>query len=172
MQQAARARSDRGVQRKLREQVLAASTSCRRWCACARMNLYLHGIGDGESPIESRPTRCSATPGRPLRRDPDQSAVRQEAELPDRRATTARSRPSARTTTAQDFIVTTSNKQLNFLQHIMTILDEQRPRRRWCCPTTCCSRAAAGETIRRGCSTTSTSTRCCACPPASSTSRA
>ena len=51
-----------------------------------------------------------------------------------------------------DFQVTTSNKQLNFLQHIMTIMAENgRPP--WCCPTTCCSRPAAASASASGCST-------------------
>ena len=50
-----------------------------------------------------------------------------------------------------DFIVTTSNKQLNFLQHIMTILaTDGRPRS--FCPTTCCSRAVPARRSGAGCS--------------------
>jgi type I restriction-modification system DNA methylase subunit len=44
----------------------------------------------------------------------------------------------------QDFVVTTSNKPLDFLQHIMTILDING--RAAVVPTTCCSRA---EPVRR-----------------------
>jgi type I restriction enzyme M protein len=43
---------------------------------------------------------------------------------------------------------TTSNKQLNFLQHVKSCLKIHGVRPSWC-PTTCCLKGAAGETIRR-----------------------
>jgi type I restriction enzyme M protein len=89
----------------------------------AAMNLLLHGIGeaDGESLIEVKDSLI-ADPGRkwsvvlsnpPFGRKSsltmvgaDGREVREDSEIE-----------------RQDFVVTTSNKQLNFLQHIMTILD-------------------------------------------------
>jgi type I restriction enzyme M protein len=70
-----------------------------------------------------------------------------------------------------DFAATTSNKQLNFVQHIMTILDTNG-RAAVVCPTTSSSRAAPARRSAASCSPTSTCTRCCACRPASSTPRA
>ena len=113
--------------------------ACRRRCArdfsgvdivpevvrlCA-MNLYLHGIGDDESPIERADALislgCNA-----LRRGADQSAVRPQAGLQDRRRR-RRDRDRARgIQPARLHQVTTSNKQLNFLQHIMSMLSGER----------------------------------------------
>lgn len=48
----------------------------------------------------------------------------------------------------QDFVVTTSNKQLNFLQHIMTILDING-RAAVVLPDNVLFEGGAGETLRR-----------------------
>ena len=110
------------------------------------MNLYLHGIGKVESPIR---TRCTASdPGETLQGRPDQSAVRQEAsyrvigqegEVETEREDYER----------EEFKFTTSNKQLNFLQHIMTVMRARRAAS--CCPTTCCSRAGRARGFAGGC---------------------
>jgi len=49
----------------------------------------------------------------------------------------------------QDFFVTTSNKQLNYLQHIMTVLAENG-RAAVVMPDNVLSKDGAGETIRGG----------------------
>ena len=70
-----------------------------------------------------------------------------------------------------DFWATTSNKQLNFVQHVKTLL-KQNGRAALVLPDNVLFEGGAGETIRQNCCTTATSTPCCACPPACSTPRA
>ena len=89
----------------------------------AAMNLLLHGIGEanGESLVDVKDS-LAADPGRrwsvvlanpPFGTKSSLTMVRADG----REAT------DDRAVERQDFVVTTSNKQLNFLQHIMTILD-------------------------------------------------
>jgi type I restriction enzyme M protein len=114
----------------------------------AAMNLLLHGIGtpDGDSLIEVRDALIS-DPGRrwsvvlsnpPFGRKSsltmvgaDGREVREDREIE-----------------RQDFVVTTSNKQLNFLQHIMTILDING-RAAVVLPDNVLFEGGAGEKIRR-----------------------
>ncbi len=70
-----------------------------------------------------------------------------------------------------DFWASTSNKQLNFLQHILTIL-KQHGRAAVVLPATCCLKAARAKQSGANCSSRRTCIRCCACPPASSTRKA
>ena len=71
-----------------------------------------------------------------------------------------------------DFWATTSNKQLNFLQHIFTIL-KQHGRAAVVVPDNVLFEGGAGETDpARAAQAGATCTRCCACRPASSTRRA
>lgn len=86
---------------------------------CA-MNLYLHGIGNGESPVKQGDSLMSAGDRRfdmVLTNPPfgkksatkimgDDGSVKSEKDDYQR----------------DDFVATTSNKQINFLQHIMTVL--------------------------------------------------
>lgn len=89
----------------------------------AAMNLLLHGIGtpDGDSLLEVRDALI-ADPGRrwsvvlsnpPFGRKSSLTMVGADG----------REVRENREIERQDFVVTTSNKQLNFMQHIMTILD-------------------------------------------------
>ena len=112
------------------------------------MNLLLHGIGsaDGESLIDVRDALI-ADPGKrwsvvlsnpPFGRKSsltmvgaDGREVREDTEIE-----------------RQDFVVTTSNKQLNFLQHIMTILDING-RAAVVLPDNVLFEGGAGETLRR-----------------------
>ncbi|ETZ56731.1 putative type I restriction enzyme [Mycobacterium avium MAV_120709_2344] len=114
----------------------------------AAMNLLLHGIGtaDGDSLIEVRDALIS-DPGQrwsvvltnpPFGRKSslttvgaDGREVREDIEIE-----------------RQDFVVTTSNKQLNFLQHIMTILDING-RAAVVLPDNVLFEGGAGETLRR-----------------------
>ncbi len=87
---------------------------------CA-MNLYLHGIGNGESPVKQGDSLLSAGIKRynmVLTNPPfgkksstkimgEDGSVKSESEEYQR----------------DDFAATTSNKQINFLQHIMTVLN-------------------------------------------------
>jgi type I restriction enzyme M protein len=114
----------------------------------AAMNLLLHGIGthNGPSLIEVKDALI-ADPGRrwtvvlsnpPFGRKSsltmvgaDGREVREDREIE-----------------RQDFVVTTSNKQLNFLQHIMTILDING-RAAVVLPDNVLFEGGAGETLRR-----------------------
>ncbi len=114
----------------------------------AAMNLLLHGIGsfDGDSPIDVRDSLVAAPAERwsvvlsnpPFGRKSsltmvgaDGREVREDREIE-----------------RQDFVVTTSNKQLNFLQHIATILDING-RAAVVLPDNVLFEGGAGETLRR-----------------------
>ena len=100
----------------------------------AAMNLLLHGIGTahGDSLIEVRDALI-ADPGE-----------RWSVVLSNPPFGTSSSAPVER----QDFVVTTSNKQLNFMQHIMTILDING-RAAVVLPDNVLFEGGAGETLRR-----------------------
>lgn len=89
-----------------------------RLCA---MNLYLHGVGNGGSPVEQADTLAS-DPGErfnvvltnpPFGKKSSYKVVGEDGAVTTERENYER----------EDFKFTTSNKQLNFLQHIMTILE-------------------------------------------------
>jgi type I restriction enzyme M protein len=134
-----------------------------RLCA---MNLYLHDIAGLDSPVEARDALLGAG-GRtfdviltnpPFGKKQSYRIVRDDGEVDTEREDYDR----------QDFFVTTSNKQLNFLQHIMTVLAENG-RAGVVLPDNVLllGRRSGGDFCG-----TSISTRCCGCRPASSTSRA
>lgn len=114
----------------------------------AAMNLLLHGIGqpDGPSIIEVKDSLI-ADPGRrwtvvlsnpPFGRKSSVTMVGADG----------REAREDREIERQDFVVTTSNKQLNFLQHIMTILDING-RAAVVLPDNVLFEGGAGETLRR-----------------------
>src|SRR6185312_5417407 len=112
---------DRANQRKLREQSLSGVDIVDEVVRLCGMNLYLHGIGNGESPIKSGDALASDRGDRynviltnpPFGRKSsyrvigDDGAVETEQESYER----------------GDFKFTTSNKQLNFMQHILTSME-------------------------------------------------
>lgn len=114
----------------------------------AAMNLLLHGIGeaDGESLIEVKDS-LAADPGRRwsvvLANPPFGTKSSLMMVGADGREAT-----DDRAVERQDFVVTTSNKQLNFLQHIMTILDING-RAAVVLPDNVLFEGGAGETLRR-----------------------
>lgn len=89
-----------------------------RLCA---MNLYLHGIGDDDSPVAQGDALASDGGGRfdvvltnpPFGKKSSYKVVGEDGAVTTERETYER----------EDFKFTTSNKQFNFLQHIMTILE-------------------------------------------------
>ncbi|WUA07584.1 type I restriction-modification system subunit M [Nocardia sp. NBC_01377] len=114
----------------------------------AAMNLLLHGIGTptGDSLIEVRDALI-ADPGQrwsvvlsnpPFGRKSSLTMV----------AADGREVREDREIERSDFVVTTSNKQLNFLQHIMTILD-MNGRAAVVLPDNVLFEGGAGETLRR-----------------------
>ena len=114
----------------------------------AAMNLLLHGVGDanGESPIEVKDALV-ADPGTrwsvvltnpPFGRKSSLTMVGADG----------REARDDREIERQDFVVTTSNKQLNFLQHIQTILDING-RAAVVLPDNVLFEGGAGETLRK-----------------------
>ncbi len=114
----------------------------------AAMNLYLHGITGVESIVEAKDALMGAggksydiiLTNPPFGKKQSYRIVRDDGEIDSEREDYDR----------QDFFVTTSNKQLNFLQHIMTVL-APNGKLPWCCPTTCCSKAAPERRSAAGC---------------------
>jgi type I restriction enzyme M protein len=112
---------------------------------CA-MNLYLHDIAGRESPVEARDallgdhgkTYDMVLTNPPFGKKQSYRIVRDDGEIDTEREDYDR----------QDFFVTTSNKQLNFLQHIMTVLAENG-RAAVVMPDNVLFEGGAGETIRR-----------------------
>lgn len=86
----------------------------------AAMNLYLHGITGADSIVEAKDALLTPSPraydivltNPPFGRKQSYRIIREDGETDSERDDYDRS----------DFFVTTSNKQLNFLQHIMTVL--------------------------------------------------
>jgi len=110
------------------------------------MNLYLHGIGGDESPIETADSLVS-DPGKryemvltnpPFGKKSSITIVNGEGKG-DRESLIYE---------RQDFSATTSNKQLNFLQHVKTIL-KINGRAAIVVPDNVLFEGGAGETVRR-----------------------
>jgi type I restriction enzyme M protein len=112
---------DRSKQRKLREEALTGIDIVDEVVRLCAMNMYLHGIGNSESPI-----RCAdalaTDPGErfnivltnpPFGKKSSYRVIGEDGEVDTEREDYER----------EDFKFTTSNKQLNFLQHIMTIME-------------------------------------------------
>lgn len=114
----------------------------------AAMNLLLHGIGspDGESLIEVKDALI-ADPGRRWSVVLSNPPFGRKSSLTMVGADGQEARED-REIERQDFVVTTSNKQLNFLQHIMTILDING-RAAVVLPDNVLFEGGAGETLRR-----------------------
>ncbi|MGH7077073.1 MAG: HsdM family class I SAM-dependent methyltransferase [Acetobacteraceae bacterium] len=112
----------------------------------AAMNLHLHGITGTESIVEARDALLGAggqsfdfvLTNPPFGRKQSYRIVRDDGEIETERDDYDRA----------DFFVTTSNKQLNFLQHIMTILAPEG-RAGVVMPDNVLFEGGAGETIRK-----------------------
>jgi type I restriction enzyme M protein len=132
----------------LRDQFVSGYELVDGTARLAAMNLLLHGIGtpNGDSLIDVRDSLI-ADPGQrwsvvltnpPFGRKSSLTMV----------AADGRPLREDRDIERQDFVVTTSNKQLNFLQHIMTILDING-RAAVVLPDNVLFEGGAGETLRR-----------------------
>lgn len=112
----------------------------------AAMNLYLHGIIGVESIVEAKDALLGAggksydviLTNPPFGKKQSYRIVRDDGEIDSEREDYDR----------QDFFVTTSNKQLNFLQHIMTVL-APNGEAAVVLPDNVLFEGGAGETIRR-----------------------
>ena len=114
------AAKDRATSRRLREEVFRGYDIVPEVVRLCAMNLYLHGIGGDKSPVIPADALASDSGERfdivlanpPFGKKQSYRIVNQEGDIESERQDYVR----------EDFTVTTSNKQLNFLQHIMTIL--------------------------------------------------
>ena len=111
------------------------------------MNLFLHGIGGDAADRPSRRRLPAQPTPAPLRRRAHQSAVRpqEQRHLPHRGRATQR---EDATVTRDDFWASTSNKQLNFVQHVHSLL-EVNGRAAVVVPDNVLFEGGAGETVRR-----------------------
>ena len=111
--------ADRATLRKLREETFSGVdivADVTRLCA---MNLYLHGLGNGDSPVATRDA-LSKTEGPfnviitkpPFGKKSSYKVIGEDGGVKTESDTYER----------EDFAYTTSNKQLNFMQHIMSTL--------------------------------------------------
>ncbi len=114
----------------------------------AAMNLLLHGIGtySGEAQVDVRDS-LTADPGRRWSVVLSNPPFGRKSSLATIGADGRESREDA-AIERQDFAASTSNKQLNFLQHIMTILDTDG-RAAVVLPDNVLFEGGAGEMIRR-----------------------
>lgn len=113
---------DREKLRKLRHDTFTGVDIVDEVVRLCAMNLYLHGIGNGGSPV-SQADALSVAPSErfdvvltnpPFGKKSSYKVVGEDGKISTERENYER----------EDFKFTTSNKQFNFLQHIMTILDK------------------------------------------------
>ncbi len=116
-----RAARDRATDRRMREDGFTGYDIVPGVARLAAMNLYLHGIGAGTATPIHRADALAADPGRrwdviltnpPFGRKQSARVFTGDGEAETEREDYER----------PDFEVTTGNKQLNFLQHVMTVL--------------------------------------------------
>ncbi len=111
---------DRTAQRRLREQTFSGNDIVDEVVRLCAMNLYLHGIGNGESPIHNVDALAVAPDARydviltnpPFGKKSSYKVIGEDGEVDTEREDYER----------EDFKFTTGNKQLNFMQHIMTVM--------------------------------------------------
>lgn len=112
---------DREKLRKLRHDAFQGVDIVDEVVRLCAMNLYLHGIGNGGSPVKQGDALAAAPSDRyevvltnpPFGKKSSYKVVGEDGQVTTERENYER----------DDFKFTTSNKQFNFLQHIMTILD-------------------------------------------------
>ena len=112
---------DRDMLRKLREETFFGADIVDEVVRLSAMNLYLHGVGNGASPVRQADA-LSSDPGDrfnvvltnpPFGKKSSYTVVGEDGQVSTERENYER----------EDFKFTTSNKQFNFLQHIMTIME-------------------------------------------------
>ncbi len=137
---------DRRVAKALREDRLSGTDIVAEVVRLCAMNLYLHGIGGAKSPVQQRDALLDRG-GRtfdviltnpPFGKRQSFRIVRDDGGIESERQDYVR----------DDFTVTTGNKQLNFLQHIMSIL-KVGGSAAVVMPDNVLFEGGAGETLRR-----------------------
>lgn len=137
---------DRKTARKLQEETFRGFDIVPEVVRLCAMNLYLHGIGGDSSPVTPADALAAAPSEHfdivlanpPFGKKQSFRIVNQDGGIESERQDYVR----------EDFVVTTSNKQLNFLQHIMTIL-KIGGTAAVVLPDNVLFEGGAGETIRR-----------------------
>ena len=137
---------DRKAARKLREDNLSGKDIVADVVRLCAMNLYLHGIGVVRSPVAQKDALLADDGSRfdvvltnpPFGKRQSFRILREDGGIDTERQDYVR----------DDFTVTTGNKQLNFLQHIMTIL-APRGRAAVVLPDNVLFEGGAGETLRK-----------------------
>jgi type I restriction enzyme M protein len=115
-------KQDRELLRHLRHEAFQGTDIVDEVVRLCAMNLYLHGIGNGGSPVRQGDALATLPKERydvvltnpPFGKKSSYKVVGQDGQVSTERENYER----------EDFKFTTSNKQLNFLQHIMTILND------------------------------------------------
>jgi type I restriction enzyme M protein len=137
----------KGEKRKLKEETLKGYELVQGVVRLCAMNLLLHGIGSQDYEPIVPADSLAADPGErfdlvltnpPFGKKSSFTVVGQEGEVSKERETYER----------DDFWATTSNKQLNFLQHVKTLL-KINGRAAIVVPDNVLFEGGAGETIRR-----------------------
>ena len=159
---------DRDDRRFLKEKALSGTEIVDATARLCAMNLFLHGVG-GEESVSVKDALISkgsreydmVLTNPPFGKKSSITVIGEDGE----------EQREALTIVRDDFWATTSNKQLNFVQHVRSQLKIDG-RAAMVCRTTCCLRAARARRFAGACCMTATCTRCCGCPRASSTRRA
>jgi type I restriction enzyme M protein len=137
---------DKALQKKLKTGTFTGYDIVPDVVRLAAMNMYLHGIGENESPIVELDVLATDPGNRWDMVLTNPPFGRQGAfAITDGEGKITRERDSYE---RDDFIASTSNNQLNFLQHIMTILG-RHGRAAVVLPDNVLFEAGAGEKIRR-----------------------
>lgn len=112
---------DKELNRKLRQETFSGVDIVDEVVRLCAMNLYLHGLGNGISPIHQGDALAKDLGERynviltnpPFGKKSSYKVIGEDGGISTEREDYER----------EDFKFTTSNKQLNFLQHIMTVMD-------------------------------------------------
>jgi type I restriction enzyme M protein len=137
---------DRDEKKRLKTKALSGTELVAGVARLCVMNLYLHGIGGDESPIQERDSLAQSPiinyeivlTNPPFGKRSSITVVSEEGDEAKEALTYVR----------DDFWATTSNKQLNFLQHVKTLL-KINGRAAVVVPDNVLFEGGAGEQIRR-----------------------
>ena len=138
--------NDKAKLKLLREERIFGNDNTSLVVSLCAMNMYLHGIGGTECPIRHCDSLLSAGDVRydmvlanpPFGKKSAEKIMAEDGSLTTEQENYYR----------EDFFATTSNKQLNFLQHIMTVLNSSG-RAAVVLPDNVLFEGGAGETIRK-----------------------
>jgi type I restriction enzyme M protein len=137
---------DKDQKKHLRYEALSGVEIVDNTARLCAMNLYLHGIGGDDCPVDVRDSLASlpketydiVMTNPPFGKKSSITIVNEEGEQSKEAATYQR----------DDFWTTTSNKQLNFLQHVKSLL-KIHGRAAIVVPDNVLFEGGAGETVRR-----------------------